>query len=103
MATLTAHCVIKNEENFITKTLQPFLDAGIDSYLILDTGSDDNTIFVTEKLFEKWNSLMIRKYGFENPTRAEVLEFASKLTRFYEILLEDDPVPKIEINNINKN
>jgi len=58
---------------------------------------------LSEKLFEKWNSLMIRKYGFENPTRQEVLEFASKLTRFYEILLEEDPVQKIEINNTNKN
>ena len=47
--------MVKNEEMFITKTLQPFLDVGIDSYLVLDTGSDDNTILVTEKLFEKYN------------------------------------------------
>ncbi|MGD0577179.1 MAG: hypothetical protein ABSA74_03840 [Candidatus Staskawiczbacteria bacterium] len=58
---------------------------------------------LSEKLFEKWKDLMIRKYAYTDPTRQEVLEFASKLTRFYEILLENDSVQKIEINNINKN
>jgi len=54
---------------------------------------------LSEKLFEKWNSLMIRKYGFENPTRAEVLEFASDLTRFYEILLEKESNEEVDIKN----
>jgi hypothetical protein len=45
---------------------------------------------LSEKLFEKWFGLMVRKYGYTNPTRSEVLEFASDLTKFYEILAEDD-------------
>lgn len=55
----------------------------------------------SEELFKKWESLMIRQYGYQSPSRQEVLEFASDLVRFCEVLLEDDPAPisktKIEI------
>lgn len=43
--------MIKNEEAAMQPTLQPFIDAGINSYLILDTGSTDNTIKATQDLF----------------------------------------------------
>jgi len=48
---------------------------------------------LSEELFKKWASLMVRKYGFQSPSRQEVLEFASDLVRFCEVLLEDDPTP----------
>lgn len=44
--------MVKNEEKAIQVTLQPFLDVGINAYLILDTGSTDNTIQVTQDLFK---------------------------------------------------
>jgi len=43
--------MVKNEEAAMQSTLQPFLDAEIDNYLILDTGSSDNTIPITRNLF----------------------------------------------------
>lgn len=39
---------------------------------------------------------MIRKYGYTNPTHPEVLEFAEDLTRYFEVLVEDNLTPKIK-------
>lgn len=46
--------MVKNEEAVMKATLQPFLDASLDNYLILDTGSTDNTVAITKKLFEEY-------------------------------------------------
>lgn len=50
---LTIVIMIKNEETAIEKTLLPYIQAGIDSYLVLDTGSTDNTIPLVKTLFQK--------------------------------------------------
>ena len=47
--------MVKNEENFMVDTLKPFVEAGLDSFLIFDTGSTDKTIKVTQEYFEKNN------------------------------------------------
>ena len=49
---------------------------------------------ISEKLFEKWRGIMVRLYGFENPTDAEVREFASDLTKYFEVILEDSLITK---------
>jgi hypothetical protein len=43
--------MVKNEETVMRATLQPFVDGGVDSFFIFDTGSTDNTIEVTEQFF----------------------------------------------------
>ncbi len=45
--------MVKNEQEVIKKTLQPFVDAGIDSFFVFDTGSMDDTVKVTENFFAK--------------------------------------------------
>jgi len=45
--------MVKNEALVIRETLQPFIDAGLDAFLIFDTGSTDDTISVTKKFFEE--------------------------------------------------
>lgn len=45
--------MVKNEENVICPTLEPFVKAGIDSYFIYDTGSTDKTMQNTQEFFEK--------------------------------------------------
>lgn len=45
--------MVKNEEGVIRQTLQPYIDAGIGSYLIFDTGSTDKTIPVTTSFFHE--------------------------------------------------
>lgn len=43
--------MVKNEESVMASTLQPFADAGINAYLIFDTGSTDKTVEVTQDFF----------------------------------------------------
>jgi len=47
--------MVKNEETVIEKTLQPFVTGGVNAFFVLDTGSTDKTIEVTQKFFEKNN------------------------------------------------
>lgn len=75
--------MVKNEEQAMQKTLQPFIDAGIDSYLILDTGSTDRTVEKTQQLFTKYN--ISHGYIIEEPfvnfavSRNYALECAEQL------------------------
>jgi glycosyltransferase involved in cell wall biosynthesis len=46
--------MVKNEAQAIEATLKPFLKAGLQDYLILDTGSTDDTIKIAQKLFKKY-------------------------------------------------
>lgn len=52
---LTVLLMVKDEQHVMQQTLQPFLDAGIQSYVVLDTDSTDKTIEVTQQLFEQHN------------------------------------------------
>lgn len=52
---VTIVLMVKNEEAFMVKTLAPFVDAGIQSFVIFDTGSTDNTIAVTDQFFKDHN------------------------------------------------
>lgn len=45
--------MVKNEESVMASTLQPFADAGINAYLIFDTGSTDKTVAVTQDFFDQ--------------------------------------------------
>lgn len=46
--------MVKDEALVMETTLKPFLEANLNSYLILDTGSTDNTIKITRDLFKKY-------------------------------------------------
>ncbi|MCX5923406.1 MAG: hypothetical protein NTU89_02450 [Candidatus Dependentiae bacterium] len=47
--------MVKNEQAVMEKTLQPFFQAGLQHYVILDTGSTDGTVKLTRQLFKKYN------------------------------------------------
>jgi len=46
--------MVKNEQDNIVPTLQPFISAGIKNFLVYDTGSTDNTIPNVKKFFKKY-------------------------------------------------
>lgn len=46
--------MIKNEAANIRATLKPFLDAGLQDFVVLDTGSTDDTIAITLQAFEDY-------------------------------------------------
>lgn len=47
--------MVKNEEAVIVETVKPFIDGGIDAFLIFDTGSTDKTIERIRTYFEQNN------------------------------------------------
>jgi glycosyltransferase involved in cell wall biosynthesis len=55
--------MVKNEASVITQTLQPYIDGGIQDFVVYDTGSTDGTQYIAHNLFET--------YGLQN---AHVIE-----------------------------
>lgn len=51
---LVVTIMVKNEAPVMEATLKPFLQADLQYYLILDTGSTDNTVQVVRDLFQKY-------------------------------------------------
>lgn len=49
---LVVMLMVKNEEQVIEATLKPYVDAGIQSFLIFDTGSTDNTLPIVKEYFK---------------------------------------------------
>lgn len=56
----TVVIMVKNEESVIIQTLEPFVKAGLQSFLIFDTGSTDATLDTVKDYFKK-NSI---QYGY---------------------------------------
>ncbi|OGB85902.1 hypothetical protein A3J41_03310 [candidate division TM6 bacterium RIFCSPHIGHO2_12_FULL_38_8] len=46
--------MVKNEASVMEATLKPFLEAGLQHFLVLDTGSNDKTVSVVQNLFKKY-------------------------------------------------
>ena len=55
MTKIYAHCLVKNEENFIWYAISSIIDF-VDKALIWDNGSTDNTVQIIEELKKKWPS-----------------------------------------------
>jgi glycosyltransferase involved in cell wall biosynthesis len=71
--------MVKNEETVMRATLQPFIDAGIHSYLIFDTGSTDDTIEVTRDLFDEYG--VTEGYIIQEP----FIDFATSRNRALDL------------------
>lgn len=92
---LVVTIMVKNEEHVMEKTLAPFLeqhDSRI-AYLILDTGSTDNTVQTTLNIFEKYNA---KGYVVEKPfvnfavSRNDAIKFAEEKFPYAGYLLMID-------------
>lgn len=93
---LVVTIMVKNEEHVMEKTLMPFLelhDPRI-GYLILDTGSTDNTVQVTLDLFKRYN--IAHGYVAEKPfvnfavSRNDAIKFAEDKFPYAGFLLMID-------------
>jgi len=76
---LTVVIMVKNEADVIIPTLQPFIDAGITSYLVYDTGSTDGTQEVIRKHFD--NCHLKHAYIIEEP----FVDFATSRNRALQL------------------
>lgn len=76
---LTVVIMIKDEVDVIVPTLQPFVDAGITSFLVYDTGSTDGTQKVTRDYFD--NHGLEHAYIIEEP----FIDFAASRNRALDL------------------
>ena len=58
MAPITAHCLIKNEENFVWYAIKSVVDF-VDKIIVFDTGSTDKTVELIKKLAEEYPEKII--------------------------------------------
>lgn len=77
--------MVKNEETVMRATLQPFVDAGINSYLIFDTGSNDRTIEVTREMFDEYG--ITQGHIIQEP----FIDFATSRNRALDLAQETFP------------
>ncbi len=77
--------MVKNEETVMRATLQPFIDGGVDSFFIFDTGSTDNTVAVTEDFFAEHG--VTRGYIAQEP----FIDFATSRNRALDLAQEKFP------------
>lgn len=76
---LTVVIMVKNEADVIVPTLQPFVDAGITSFLVYDTGSTDGTQDVVRNYFRDCH--LDHTYVVEEP----FVDFATSRNRALEL------------------
>src|SRR5438128_8908547 len=79
---LTVVIMVKNEADVIIPTLQPFIDAGITSYLVYDTGSIDGTQDIIRNHFD--NCHFEHAYIVEEP----FVDFATSRNRALQLAEE---------------
>ncbi len=92
---LVVTIMVKNEEDVMEKTLLPFLERNDPriAYLILDTGSTDNTVQATLDIFQKYNA---RGFVVEKPfvnfavSRNDAIKFAEEKFPYAGFLLMID-------------
>ena len=86
--------MVKNEESVIHATLKPFIDAGVDSYLIFDTGSTDKTIEITQCVFNEYKikNGYIRQESFIDfaASRNQALKMAEEIFPYAEFIIMPD-------------
>jgi len=77
--------MVKNEETVMRATLQPFVDGGVNSFFIFDTGSTDKTIQITEEFFAEQG--VTQGYIEQEP----FIDFATSRNRALELAQERFP------------
>lgn len=91
--TLTAHCLIKNEENFIWFALKSVLDF-VDEVIVFDTGSTDSTVAIVRNLQKEYSNIIFEEKGecnMEEHTRLRQ-EMVERTKTDWFMILDGDEV-----------
>lgn len=94
MATLTAHCLIKNEENFVWYAIKSVVDF-VDLIIIFDTGSTDKTVEIVQGLVKEYpDKIIFEEKGECDKTRHTELrqEMLERTTTDWFMILDGDEV-----------
>jgi glycosyltransferase involved in cell wall biosynthesis len=99
---LTAHVMVKNEENFIWFTLKSIIDF-VEKILIYDTGSTDNTFKIIKSI--KSSKIFFKEYGSQNSKELVALrndQIKKTETQWFLLLDGDEVWPKKSIAALTK-
>lgn len=94
MPTITAHCLVKNEENFIWYAVKSVIDF-VDKIIIFDTGSKDKTIEIIKTLVREYpNKIFFEEKGECDKKRHTELrqEMLDRTTTDWFMILDGDEV-----------
>lgn len=91
---LTAHCLVKNEEVFIRQVIESVINF-VDSVLVFDTGSSDNTVAIVRELQNKYpTKIVFELKGAADHTRHTLLrqEMVERTKTDWWMVLDGDEV-----------
>lgn len=92
--TLTAHCIIKNEEKWIEYVLRSVVDQ-VDCIFIFDTGSTDSTVSLVQKVAREYpTKIIFEEKGSADKRRHTELrqEMVQRTTTDWFMILDGDEV-----------
>ncbi|MBP6859524.1 MAG: glycosyltransferase [Candidatus Magasanikbacteria bacterium] len=96
--TLTAHCLVKNEENFIGYAISSVIDF-VDEVLVFDTGSTDKTVAIIKQLQLTYpHKIIFEEKGSADKVRHTALrqEMIERTKTDWFMILDGDEVWKKE-------
>jgi cellulose synthase/poly-beta-1,6-N-acetylglucosamine synthase-like glycosyltransferase len=105
MVSLTAHCLVKNEEQFIWHSIMSVIDF-VDQLLVFDTGSRDKTVSILQELVKQYPGKIIFEEKGEcdkvqhTKLRQEMLERTK--TDWFMVLDGDEVWPKRSVEEALK-
>lgn len=94
MPTITAHCIVKNEENFVGYAIRSVVDF-VDQVLVFDTGSTDKTVEIISKLAAEYPAKIIfeEKGACDKQRHTELRqEMLERTTTDWFMILDGDEV-----------
>lgn len=92
--TITAHCIVRNDENFVPYALKSVIDY-VDKIFVFDTGSTDSTPAVLEKLAKEYpNKIIFEQKGFRDKTTHTALrqEMLERTTTDWFMIVDGDEI-----------
>lgn len=94
MSSLTAHCIVKNEENFVWYAIKSVIDFS-DKIIVFDTGSTDKTVEIIQGLVREFpDKIIFEEKGECDKKRHTELrqEMVEKTTTSWFLILDGDEV-----------
>lgn len=91
---ITAHCLVKNEENFVWYAIKSVIDF-VDKIIVFDTGSADKTVEIIQGLVKEYpNKIIFEEKGPMDKKRHTALrqEMVDKTTTDWFMVLDGDEV-----------
>ncbi|MFA6490633.1 MAG: glycosyltransferase [Candidatus Magasanikbacteria bacterium] len=94
MPAVTAHCIIKNEEDFVGYAIRSIINF-VDLVIVFDTGSTDKTVQIVQNLMREYpNKILFEEKGLCNKKRHTELrqEMLNKTITDWFMILDGDEV-----------